>query len=554
MIANNDTNRRTTVNDNRAASPLGWRELAAQRNSPARRGRRRVLAIITTLLLLILIFAAVRLSSVGSASDDQLLLHIGNQQAAIIDLRQAQPISPYLFGANVFPKSGSSSVDKPFTGFMSYGTPVIAGLANAHIAFLRFPGGNWGENIGNQNHILSLDQLNDFSTLLTQTHADGMISARLSSPADGTKTQADLATRANLAGRWVDYMNNRKSDLRTGKYANAPFHPVHLWSVGNEPDRLVNPDTGKLFTVSDYVTAFIQYSIQMHNDDPTIQVFGPEISQFYGLGDGPSDANGNLWMESFIKGVADYERANKATLKYHLLDGISFHRYQFNDARHASDLLLSSTSEWDYMLPPLRDFAAQQLGRTVPIAITEVNTNPKGEVPSRGVAALWWADTLGTLMNQQVEYAAFFSTQGVEAPYPLFATDALHETPMFRVMQMFSHIQRNLVPLGVQHEPISVYATQDDSHQTVSLLFVNKGAATQIAQLSPANDFLTISPWHSLDITLTGYSISLVTLHRSAGAEAYSYIVPFNNDPTTAPLSYTVCGTHTDALANNLPC
>ncbi len=551
MIANNDTNHSTIQYDGQVGSVLGWKELAARRDSPVRKGRRRILFIVTALLLLMLVFATVRLGSVGSASADQLLLRIGDQQAGLVDLRQAQPISPYLFGANVFPKSGSSSVDRPYTGFMSYDAPVSTGLRDANIRLLRFPGGNWGEN---QNHILSYDQLNDFSTLLNQVDAEGMIQARLASPIDGTKTVADLATRANFAGRWVDYMNNRQSDLRTGKYAQAPFHPVHLWSVGNEPDRLVNPATGKLYTVSDYVNDFIQYSLQMHNNDPTIKVFGPEISQFYGLGAGPRDANGTLWMEGFIQGVAAYERAHQATLKFHLLDGISFHRYQFNDARQAPNLLLSSPDEWNYLLPPLREFVKQELGRSAPIALTEVNANPKAEVPARGLAALWWADTLGTLVSQQMEYVAFFPTQGIDAPYPLFATDALHQTPMYRVMELYAHMQHNLIPLGIQHDPISVYATQDDTHQTVSLLFVNKSAATQFAQVSAENEFFTVSPWHSLDITLVGYSITLVTLHRNANAEAYRYIVPFTTDLQTAPLSYTVCGKTGDALANTLPC
>ena len=47
---------------------------------------------------------------------------------------------------------------------------------------------------------------------------------------------------------------------------------------------------------------------------------------------------------------------------------------------------------------------------------------------------------------------------------------------MLRVMQLFAHLQHNFVPLQVQHEPVSVYATQDDTQQTVAypLLRVEK--------------------------------------------------------------------------------
>ena len=46
----------------------------------------------------------------------------------------------------------------------------------------------------------------------------------------------------------------------------------------------------------------------------------------------------------------------------------------------------------------------------------------------------------------------------------------------------------------------------------------------------------------------------LLTLHRDGGAEAYNYVVPTANDPTTAALNFTSCGQKTDPLANNIPC
>jgi hypothetical protein len=219
----------------------------------------------------------------------------------------AQPISP---------KFNTNSVDQ-VNGFMDYSSPITNGLRNAHINLPRFPGVGWGEE-----HLLSYDQLNAFSVLLSKLGADGMIQARLPGPiGKGLNNLESLINRAHLAGRWVDYMNNPHSDQRTGNYAHAPFHPIKCWTVGNEPDRLINPDTGKPFTVADYTNAFIQFSLIMHRIDPTIQVFGPEISQFYGLGIGPKDSNGQLWMESFLKGVAAYESIKMRTGS--LLGGVS---------------------------------------------------------------------------------------------------------------------------------------------------------------------------------------------------------------------------------------
>ena len=544
-------------NDEQAGSMQDWKKLATQETPPSQRSKkknRRLYAIFSTILLIMLIFAAVRVMSVASDSNDQLLLKIGDQQQALIDLRQSIPISPYLFGVNVFPKEQTNSVDNNFTGFMSYGPQIVNGLQNAGIKLLRFPGGSWGENQPLQNHILSYEQLYDFSTLLYQVGADGMIQARLSSPIDKTGKFANLAERANLAGRWVDFMSNPHSDLRKGEFANVRIHPIKFWSVGNEPDKLIDPDTGKPFTVAGYVNDFIQYSIAMHQNNPDIEVFGPEISQFYGVGVGPTDSEGQLWMEGFLKGVAAYESAHPE-LKFHLLDGISFHRYQFADARSAPYLLMSSPEEWNYLLPSLRQLVRQTLGRDVPIAVTEINTNPNTQVPTRGRAALWWADTLGSLMDQQVEYVAFFSAEGVEPPYPLFTADASHQpTAMFRVMQLFTHLQHNLVPLQIQHDPVSVYATQDNTSHAVSLLFINKSGANQFAEVSAQNQVFGTSSWHTQDISIAAYSIVLVTLHRGGGAEAYSFNVPATDDAAINPLKQIVCGKKFDALAYDIPC
>jgi len=350
-------------------------------------------------------------------------------------------------------------------------------------------------------------------------------------------------------------MSNPHSDLRKGKFANVPIHPIKFWSVGNEPDSLKDPDhPGKPLTVAAYVNDFIAYSIAMHQNNPTIQVFGPEISQFYGVGVGPTDSMGTLWMEGFLEGISKYEKAHPE-LKFHLLDGVSFHRYPFTDARTSPYLLMSSPNEWDYLLPTLRQLIRQTMGRDLPVAITEINTNPNSQVPTRGQAALWWADTLGSLMNQQADFVAFFSAEGVEPPYPLFTADASYsQTAMYRAMEVFSHLQHYLIPLQIQHDPVSVFATQDEAHQAISLLFINKSGANQYAEVSPQDQIFGFSPWHTQDISIAAYSIVLVTLHRGSGAEAVSFIVPRTNDGPINLLKQTVCGHKTDALGYDVPC
>jgi hypothetical protein len=486
-----------------------------------------LLALVVLLLGAGTAFAS-QLYSVGN----QLQIRIGEQQPAQVDLRQSIAVSADVLGANVFPQEGTSSQDQTMNGFMSYSSAIVNGLQSAHIKLLRFPGGSWGEE-----HTYSLDQLNAFSTLLNEIHGDGMMQVQLTGPG---AEPGNMPTRASQAGLVVDYMNNQHSRQRTGKYTHATFHPVALWTVGNEPDLLINPDTGQKYTADEYANAFIQFSLAMHQSDPSIKVFGPEISQFYGVGAGPRDASGKLWMEEFLLRVSNYERAHP-TLRFHILDGVSFHLYQFDNAQEASAQLLSSPDEWAYLLPPLRQLIRQDFDRDIPVAVTEVNTNPNNAVPQRALAAVWWADTLGRLMSQQVQYAAFFSAEGVDTPYPLFLTKGLQETPMLRAMQLFAHLQQNYVPVEVERDPVSTYVTTDGSRQTVSLLFVNKSALRQQALVSPQQTLLPTSTWPTLTINLAPYSIVEITMQRNGGAEAYNFVTPAHSD-TTPEISQTSCG------------
>lgn len=577
MSVNHDNNRGVVASFNSRSSmgmgqedaALGWKELKPSSRRAKGHARRRIFAITSIVLLIVIIFSVVRVASVAAGTNDQLTLTVGSQQSALVDLRQSVLISPHLFGVNVFPEAGTSSIDQDFSGFMNYGPAVSTGLRNAGISLLRFPGGSW-----NEKHILSYPQLYDFGQLLNATGAQGMIQARISDPIDKFTKNSSVQDRANLAGHWVDFMDNPKSPWRVGTptpgvtgssfdYRKAQIPPVMLWSVGNEPDQLINPDTGKKYTVADYVNTFIAFSIQMHQNNPAIKVFGPELSQFNGVGVGPKDADGVLWMEGFLKGVAADEKANPKR-PYHLLDGVSFHSYQFLDAKTSPSMLMSSSEEWNYLLPQLHQLIRQIMTPAVgaenadlPIAITEINSNPSdGFSPTSGQAALWWADTLGTLMNNQANYVSYFSAQGVDQPYPLFTQAATpQQTAMYRVFQMFKLLQPNLVPLHIQHDPVDVFATTDNTRQTVSLLFVNKSGDNQTAQISPSNTAFGFSPWQTQSVSIKAYSMVLITLHRGGGtAQAYSFTVPLSDSSALQSVQSYVCGHDYDPLSFKAPC
>ena len=498
----------------------------------ARRGRRKML--LAFLFVGVLTLATVLGTASFLRGNTTIIAQTTGQSPVSIDLNQSFPISPYLLGSNVFPKAGTDSKDAAQSGFMSYSPQVVAGLQSAHIKLLRFPGGNWGEQ-----HTPSIAQLTDFSTLLNQVGAEGIMQTQLTDPNDVTPVSLDVrATRASLL---VDYMNNAQSIQRVGN--NSPFHPIKYWTIGNEPDLLTNPQTGARYTVADYVHDFITFSIAMHQRDSGIKVFGPEISQYQGPAQEPKDATGALWMEDFLRGITAYERTH--TLPFHILDGVSFHRYPFGATGESADALLNNPTQWKSTLPTLRQFIGEQFGMNLPIAITEINSNSGKGLPTQSLAATWWAETLGELMNNQVEYVAFFSTEGVNAPYPLFTQSKLSETSLLRVMQLFASLQNNLIPLQTQNGPVNIYATQDAMHNTVSLFLMNKTAMDQQVHIH-ADSILPLSSWHSVTVNVHGYDMLVLTLHRNGNNEALRFSNSASTQQNTPEIQDMQCANTTD--------
>jgi hypothetical protein len=102
---------------------------------------------------------------------------------------------------------------------------------------------------------------------------------------------------------------------------------------------------------------------------------------------------------------------------------------------------------------------------------------------------------------------------------------------------------------------VDIFATTDDTRQTLSLMFVNKSADNQRAEISPLNTAFGFSPWQTQDVSIAGYSIVLITLHRGGGTmQAYSFNVPISDTNTLKPVRSFVCGHKYDPLDFNTPC
>jgi hypothetical protein len=455
-------------------------------------GRRRPFRLVIAALIVVLTIATVQVWAGISNAGDILVVRIEAQQATIVDPRVATPRGPYVLGVNVFPAQGTRALDGAY-GFMSYDAKTLNALRGASITMLRFPGGDWGEQ-----HTLSSAQINAFLSLSQQTHATPLMQVRL---AGDTPQQA---------ARLVSYCNN-PHDAARQQYPNVPFVPVHYWVIGNEPDL-----RGSNYTVDSYVHDFVAFATAMLAVDPSIQIYGPELSQYNGPEASPRDSHGVAWMDGFLQGIAAYERQTHT----HILSGISLHRYPFSGSIESSSLLFSSAQEWRYTIPLLRDQIQSAFGADLPIAVTEINTSPLGAgTANRYATALWWADTLGALTEQGVSAVDFFSARGLEQPYSLLTTSG-DVTPLYRVMQLYAAMAPNVVPVGDGSAAVRLYAASSSDHNTLTLMLINESSHT-VAVTAESQQFG--GGWGSTRINLPAYAIACVILRHGASGQLLLY-------------------------------
>src|SRR5436309_11184159 len=120
MIFNNDAQQRGTWESGQKPDAIYTPvPLHTPALTPYPAPRRHLLrTVLIGALLVTLIASAVAAGALAYSVGNQVSVRIGNQQPALIDLRQSLPISPYLLGTNVFLASGTLATDQVSSGFM----------------------------------------------------------------------------------------------------------------------------------------------------------------------------------------------------------------------------------------------------------------------------------------------------------------------------------------------------------------------------------------------------------------------------------------------------
>ena len=332
----------------------------------------------------------------------------------------------------------------------------------AGIRFLRFPGGNWGDR-----NNLTERQIDQYMELAEMMNATPQITARLRG---GTPEQAaELVRYANL----------------------EQGYDVRYWSIGNEPSLYPEYDTEQ------YNAEWRTFAEAMLAVDPDIVLIGPDIHQFTGNPTvDPKDDNGRLWLQSFLEANGD------------MVDIVSVHRYPFprslaSDPVSIEDLRQNS-SEWDQIIPSLRQVIRDTTGGDLPIAITEVNSNWSGAeggeaTPDSFYNAIWWADSLGRMINQQTDMVAHFvlQTRNGAGGWGLLARTEVR--PSYYVYQMYQQLGETLLSAQSDIPGVSVVAAQR-ADGSLTLVLINLTDTAVRAPLQIVGQSVSeTAEWHLFD-------------------------------------------------------
>ncbi len=267
------------------------------------------------------------------------------------------PISPYIYGTNYGPMHAVLLEMMPL-------------VENAGFTVLRFPGGAWTDTVDMRPF-----QIDMLMTFAKQVGAMPTISVRM------------LGGKPETAAELVRYTNIEK------KYG------VTYWSIGNEPSiytQLKQADYD--YTIEHLNKDWRAIALAMKEADPTIKLMGPEIHQWNDSYETtPKDSAGRDWMTEFLKANGD------------LVDVVTVHRYPLHSPTRPVTVqdLRENTRKWLGEVEYLRQVIRQTIGRDLPIAITELNSDPSSimlqEVsPDSFYNAIWYADVLGQMMNADV--------------------------------------------------------------------------------------------------------------------------------------------------------
>jgi hypothetical protein len=211
----------------------------------------------------------------------------------------------------------------------------------------------------------------DFETFMAMTQAMSPKGVPLVIVNVGTGTPAEAAA-------WVHYANNVRG------------YGIKYWEIGNEMNG--EWEVGGPLNAVDYARRYVLFYEAMKAADPSITIVGPVT----GYADVSAAYDGKGFVQAFVDRLA-------AVGKAHYAEGISLHEY-IGWGQTAAQKLDDLTGHFQDMAASLdRQLAQHPNGGTVPILITEYNSDTGGGAEPTSVRltnGLWVAIYLGEFIQQ----------------------------------------------------------------------------------------------------------------------------------------------------------
>lgn len=346
------------------------------------------------------------------------------------------PISPYIYGSNYGP-------------WTAVPVNMLPAALDANITVLRWPGGAWGDA-----NDIQLYQLDPFVAFCKEMGAIPTINVRLK---NGTPA---------AAAALVKYANIDKK------------YDIQYWGIGNEPT-LFEAEMKETYDTVRFNREWRAIAVAMKAVDPTIQLMGPELHQWgTRLETTLKDSSGRDWMTEFLKANGD------------LVDIVTVHRYPLYSGagqKFTVNDLRKNTLEWTEMVKYLRDLIKTTTGRALPIAFTEVNSDPTAvtngiATPDSFYNAIWYADVLGRLIQEKVFMVNQFVLANRTGGLGLIYNSDIR--PMYYVFQMYHHFGANQVYADSGTADVTVYAAKrEDGTLTIMLINLADGEQTVSLQV-----------------------------------------------------------------------
>ena len=317
-------------------------------------------------------------------------------------------------------------------------------VQDAGITMIRFPGGNWGDE--NDLRPYHIDQ---FVHLAKQMESDVSINVRL---------HGGSPEKAAALVRYTNIENN---------------YAVRYWGIGNEPSLFATSRGVPEYGVEQFNKEWREIAQAMKAVDDTILLIGPELHQFGPDVDStPKDPYDLDWMTEFLKTNGD------------LVDIVSIHRYPFpqgSGGRAAIvEELVNASAEWDQIIPYLRSLIIETTGRELPIAVTEVNSHWSNAIggeasPDSFINAIWWADVLGRMIENDVDIVNYFTLQSHPSIGGYGLLTRSQPRPAYYVYQIYKEFGDTLVFSGCNVPGMSIY-TAIGSDGSMTTILINLGA------------------------------------------------------------------------------